>query len=163
MATLNEVKYFCNECSIGPFLEFSDLQDHISLAHKERLVATNKGVQIQLPTPIVRTFHTGANRDVDTNKYDYEAFLSPLVLEKFAEYMHKNRFLKDGSMRDGDNWQKGIPIDVYMKSLARHFMATWLKHRKGQPVEFDDLCAMMFNVQGLILEHLKAQNVPTPT
>lgn len=54
---------------------------------------------------IVREFDTGANRDLDEDKYDYEGFLNPKVLEAYAKYMHKHRYLKDGSIRDSDNWQ----------------------------------------------------------
>ena len=57
----------------------------------------------------MRNFDTGATRDVDTNKLDFEGFLSPVVLERYAEYMHKNRVQADGNLRDSDNWQKGIP------------------------------------------------------
>jgi hypothetical protein len=79
--------------------------------------------------PIIRIFDTGANRNSDGGKFDYEAFLSPIVLHEYAAYMHENRFLEDGTMRDGDNWQKGIPMDVYMKSGWRHFHEWWLIHR----------------------------------
>jgi len=106
--------------------------------------------------PVVRTFETGANRDVDDNKLDYEGFLSPLVLRRFAEYMHKNRKLRDGSVRASDNWQKGMPRDVYMKSMWRHFMAVWEGHRAGTVSE-EDLCGVIFNVQGMLHEVLKVK------
>lgn len=77
----------------------------------------------------VRTFGSGATRDTAENKLDYEGFLSPLAIRRYAEYMHKNRVQSDGSLRDSDNWQKGIPVCVYMKSKWRHFMDTWTKHR----------------------------------
>lgn len=113
----------------------------------------------------VRVFSTGATRDADTGKLDYEGFLSPLVLRSFAEFMHENRYQKDGSLRDSDNWQKGIPLDAYMKSMFRHFMEVWMIHRglvaldeKGQPVDLvKALNALHFNVQGYQHEHLKAQ------
>lgn len=104
--------------------------------------------------PAVRTFETGANRDVDTGKLDYEGFLSPSVLKRFAEYMHKNRTLRDGSLRDSDNWQKGIPKAVYMKSMWRHFFDVWSGHRKDA-IQEEDLCALLFNVQGMLHEVLK--------
>src|SRR5580698_7792736 len=62
-----------------------------------------------------RTFETGATRNLDASKYDYEGFLSPLVMERFGQYMHKHRVQADGSLRDSDNWQKGIPLQAYMK------------------------------------------------
>ena len=33
-----------------------------------------------------RQFQTGAYRDTDNNKLDYEAFLSPIVLERYARF-----------------------------------------------------------------------------
>lgn len=110
-----------------------------------------------------RTFGTGATRDTDDGKLDYEGFLSPIVLERFACYMHENRKMADGSLRSSDNWQKGIPKDVYMKSLWRHFMDLWLLHRgvdfdasgKELPGIDEALCALLFNVQGYLFEVLK--------
>jgi hypothetical protein len=101
-----------------------------------------------------RVFETGANRDTDEGKLDFEGFLSPLVLERYAQYMHKNRKLKDGSLRDSDNWQKGIPIPVYMKSAWRHFFAVWKSYRIGN-ISSEDLCALMFNIMGMLHELLK--------
>lgn len=107
---------------------------------------------------VVRTFSTGANRDVDTNKLDYEGFLSSRVLTRYAEYMHKNRFLRDGSMRDSDNWQKGIPLTVYMKSMFRHFMEVWRIHRGVEEGDIEEsLCALRFNVDGMLHEILSAK------
>lgn len=106
---------------------------------------------------IIRQFSTGANRDLDTNKLDYEGFLSPLVLEAFATYMNFNRVLADGSVRDSDNWQKGIPLDVYMKSGYRHFIDFWKAHR-GHTVKEGIVWAilgLMFNLQGYLHELLK--------
>lgn len=102
----------------------------------------------------MRVFDTGATRDTEEGKYDYEGFLSPLVLERYAEYMHKHRVQKDGSLRASDNWQMGFPKNVYMKSMWRHFMAVWKGHRKGEMSQ-DDLCAVMFNVMGYLHEELR--------
>lgn len=115
------------------------------------------------PTPapqvksLVRTFDTGATRDTDEGKLDYEGFLSPLVLERYAQYMHKHRQQSDGTLRDSDNWQKGIPVTQYMKSLWRHFMAVWTGYRKGNPSE-EDICAMLFNTMGLLHEMLNQKD-----
>lgn len=105
----------------------------------------------------MRQFSTGATRNSDENKYDYEGFLSPLVLERFAQYMHKHRVQADGKLRDSDNWQKGIPKEAYMKSGWRHFFSWWKSHR-GLKTEEDieeSLCALLFNIQGYLHEHLK--------
>lgn len=102
----------------------------------------------------MRTFTTGATRDTDEGKIDFEGFLSPLALEAFGQYMMKNQTQADGSKRASDNWQMGIPIDAYMKSGWRHWFSVWKKHRANED-NIEDLCAMLFNVQGLLFEHLK--------
>lgn len=111
----------------------------------------------------VRKFKTGATRDTDLNKPDYEGFLSPLVIQEFGNYMNKNRIQSDGSIRESDNWQKGISSEVYMKSLFRHFMQVWLIYRgnktideKGNKVNLKEaLCGVMFNAQGYLHEVVK--------
>jgi hypothetical protein len=105
----------------------------------------------------IRTFETGATRDTDLNKPDYEGFLSPIVIKRYGEYMNKHRKQSDGSFRDSDNWQKGIPKDEYMKSLFRHFMDLWSEHREFESrdgVE-EALCAIIFNSMGYLHETLK--------
>ena len=104
----------------------------------------------------IRTFETGANRDTEEGKLDFEGFLSPLVLERFAVYMHKNRKMRDGTLRDADNWQKGIPKDVYMKSAFRHFFDMWKEHRglKSRENMEDAICGLLFNVMGYLHEIL---------
>lgn len=107
----------------------------------------------------VRHFPTGANRNPDADKLDYEGFLSPLVIERFAEYMHKHRSIADGTLRDADNWQKGMPKDAYMKSGWRHFFDWWKEHRgltSREGLE-DALCGLLFNVQGYLHETLKSR------
>ena len=104
-----------------------------------------------------RLFETGATRDADDSKLDYEGFISPLVWTRFAEYMHKcrTRNVPPGqTMRSSDNWQKGIPLDAYMKSGFRHFMDWWFGHR-WDLVDEEALCALLFNVQGYLHEMLK--------
>lgn len=108
----------------------------------------------------IRQFSTGANRDTDEGKLDYEGFYSPLVIEAFAKYMHKNRFLKDGSIRDSDNWQNLFGDhheDVCMKSAFRHFMDLWQLHRGYEAREdIDDaICGIMFNVMAYYHKILK--------
>ena len=105
----------------------------------------------------IRQFKTGATRDTDLNKPDYEGFLSPLVIQRYGEYMSKHRVQSDGGLRDSDNWQKGIPKDAYMKSLFRHFMDLWSEHRgfEGRDGSEEALCAIMFNAMGYLHETLK--------
>lgn len=116
---------------------------------------------------MVRQFTTGANRDANDDKLDYEGFLSPIVLQEYAKYMHKNRFLKDGSIRDSDNWQNlfGETVEehsnVCIESLFRHFMDLWLLHRGYEARESidDALNGLMFNTMayyhGLLKERGK--------
>ena len=113
----------------------------------------------------MREFETGATRDNDTNKLDYEGFISPLVLKRYAEYLHKHRKQTDGKMRSSDNWQKGIPIDTYMKSKVRHGIHTWLLHRgfsaiddRGNKIDLEEsLCAEIFNAMGMLFEILRQE------
>lgn len=105
----------------------------------------------------MRQYESGATRDTDTDKLDYEGFLSPLVLEEYARYMHKHRIQADGNLRDSDNWQKGIPKEDYMKSMWRHFMDVFKNHR-GVPADEDiktALCAVLFNASGYLHEAMK--------
>ena len=109
----------------------------------------------------IRKFESGATRDSDENKLDYEGFLSPIVLRRYAQYMCKHRKQSDGQLRDSDNWQKGIPIAQYMKSKWRHFMDTWSQWRAkiDHPIDQYDieesLCAELFNTMGMLHEILK--------
>jgi hypothetical protein len=114
----------------------------------------------------VREFSTGATRDSGDGKFDYEGFLSPLVLECYARYMHRHRQQSDGQMRESDNWQKGIPQTAYIKSLFRHFVDLWLMHRghacydkrSGQPIILAEaLCGVIFNAMGYLHELLKPE------
>ena len=113
-------------------------------------------------TAPLRTFDTGATRSNETGRYDPEGFLSPIVIERYCEYMAKHRHQADGSVRDSDNWQKGIPLAVYMKGMWRHFLHLWTRHRGfavSDPLaaadQVDDLCALLFNVQGMMFELLR--------
>ena len=76
-----------------------------------------------------RTFDTGATRDSVDDKIDIEGFISPIVLVAYCKYMHKMRTQHKGEPRDSDNWQKGIPLDVYVKSMLRHTLDVWLINR----------------------------------
>lgn len=101
----------------------------------------------------VAEFETGATRSSE-NLYDPEGFLSPIVLERYCKYMEKHRVQADGEIRNSDNWQKGMPINRYFRSWMRHTFDVWRAWRHGDvPVDslIDALCAVMFNVQGIIL------------
>lgn len=127
--------------------------------------AEPRGEKVSDDAPaLVRSFSTGATRSADTGRYDPEAFLSPIVVERFCEYMNKHRMQPDGTLRAGDNWQKGIPTETYLKGAWRHLLHLWTR-RRGYVVQDplaaasaeEDLCAIMFNVHGLLFELLKDQ------
>ena len=101
----------------------------------------------------MRIFDTGATRDDDEGKLDYIGFLCPMTLERYAKYMHKCRLQADGNMRSSDNWKCGISQDVYIRSMARHFMAVWRDHEANKNPQ-EDLCALLFNVLGYLREDL---------
>lgn len=112
----------------------------------------------------MREFESGATRDSDDGKLDYEGFLSPMALERYAEYMHSHRVQSDGNLRDSDNWQQGMPKSVYVKSMFRHFMDVWMNHRgivvvdkkDGHTVDTEEaLCGLIFNAFGLLRELVK--------
>jgi len=115
----------------------------------------------------MREFKTGATRNNDDNKLDYEGFLSPLVLKRYAEYMNKHRLQEDGSLRDSDNWQLTYGEDHYaicMKSLTRHFMDIWL-HQRGEGEQAQEdletaLCAVLFNTNSYLFKLLKDKSYP---
>jgi len=108
----------------------------------------------------IREFGTGATRDKEEGKYDYEGFLSPIVLKAYAEYMNRHRKQSDGNLRDSDNWQQLFGdkhYDVCMKSLLRHVMDLWLEHRgfKSRDGKKDAACGIMFNVMAYLFKMLK--------
>lgn len=106
----------------------------------------------------MRKFKTGATRSNEEGKLDYEGFLSPLVLKRYAEYLHEHRRQENGELRSSDNWQLGMPTSCYMKSAWRHFVAWWTLHRcaiQPQKQLEDAICAVIFNAMGYLYETLK--------
>jgi hypothetical protein len=106
-----------------------------------------------------RRFPSGALRDHDHDKLDFDGCLSPAVIERFAQYMAAHRHLRDGSIRRDDNWQKGMPLDSFRKSAWRHFFDFWrLSRTSGSPDQIERaLCGVLFNIQGYLHEHLKSR------
>lgn len=101
----------------------------------------------------IRTFNTGANRDTDNLKNDYEGYLSPLVIKAFGDYMTKHRKLPNGDIRESDNWQKLFGTyeehkSVCIKSAFRHFLDWWLEYDgyKSRDGLDEALCGLLFNV-----------------
>lgn len=107
----------------------------------------------------IRKFESGATRDTAEGKLDMEGFTHPMVEKQFAKYMNMHRYQSDGEIRDSDNWQKGIDLEAYAKSLRRHHDDFWGQHRgfKSDNGIIADLCGIMFNTRGYLLEVLKAR------
>lgn len=120
----------------------------------------------------MRNFDTGATRDSEDGKVDFDGFLSPIALKRYADYLNSHRKQADGKMRDSDNWQRGIPKSVYMKSDFRHFIDLWAIHRgyevfdpkDGHKITIEEaLCAVLFNTFGYLHEELKSKGPSTPS
>ena len=114
----------------------------------------------------MQAFSTGATRGKDEGKLDYEGFLSPFVLTRYAQYLNEHRIDADGNTRESDNWQKGMPRHKYMKSILRHLFDAWKLWRQGacnmntSNKLFEDLlCAVLFNIMGLLHEILVGRDV----
>jgi len=110
-----------------------------------------------------RTFASGATRDSEDGKPDFEGFIHPLCLEAYGEYMNSHRIQSDGQVRDSDNWQKGMGLKTYMKSLLRHVIDLWFMHRgierkdmrTGKVLTVKEVCsAIVFNTWGYLFETL---------
>lgn len=110
----------------------------------------------------MRTFDTGATRDDDTHKVDYDGFVSIPALRAFGQYMRTHQVQADGTLRDSSNWKKGIPLDAYRKSMWRHFLdvAEALGVEGREPDAIEALCALLFNVQGALHEVVKPNEAP---
>lgn len=115
---------------------------------------TSETIPTALILPI-RKFASGATRDTDVGKHDFEGYESIQVRRRYAEYMTANRLQKDGTIRESSNWKRGIAKDAYITSLDRHVVDVIAGYR-GLPA--DDLevslCATIFNASGLLFELL---------
>lgn len=141
---------------------FKELEKRAGIPTKA-IQAVEQRHGIYPPSPKIgpfRTHTTGASRDLDDGKPDFEAMLSPLVMEAYGAYMTRKRRMADGTLREADNWKKGMPLDWFIKSGWRHMVDWWKHHRKeGVTTETieDTLCALLFNASGYLHEHLKAK------
>lgn len=116
----------------------------------------------------MRNFDSGATRNNVEGRLNYVKALSPIVLERYVQYLNAHREQADGTMRDFDNWKKGIPIDVYLEGLGRHFIAVWqlaqgfpAEDNKGPVTLEDTLCAIIFNASGWLHEIIKEERKDT--
>lgn len=86
-----------------------------------------------------RQFNTGAQRDVVTDKGRYD-LISPIMIERLA------KLLQRGAEKYNDrNWEKGMPLSVYMDSGMRHLYKFLEGHR-----DEDHLIAAIWNLQALL-------------
>lgn len=86
-----------------------------------------------------RGFTTGAVRDVNEEKGRYE-LISPIMIERLA------KLLQRGAVKySSRNWEKGMPLSVYMDSALRHAF----KFQEGHRDE-DHLVAAIWNLQALL-------------
>jgi len=102
----------------------------------------------------MRTFDTGATRDTTEGKLDIHRFLDRKVLLRYCGYLNDHRMQSDGQLREPDNYKKGIGQDVYMASMTRHFFSVWGGFEEGK-IDQDELCALMFNVMGMLFEEMR--------
>lgn len=91
-----------------------------------------------------REFASGAKRDNDNLKSAIHN-LKGYTRLRFGYHMRL------GANKYGDaNWEKGIPTKSYEESTDRH----WAKYLAGDRSE-DHLSAMIFNIQGIMLNEQK--------
>ena len=111
----------------------------------------------------LREFESGAIRNSDKGKLEYRRFFSALVHKRRAEYMDKHRKLEDGTLREPDNWKRGIPSGVCADSLERHMQDIKLyfegyEFAMTEDIE-DALCAVMFNCESILLTILQSEHM----
>lgn len=86
-----------------------------------------------------RKFTSGAQRDVANGKGRYD-LVSPIMIDRLA------KLLERGAVKyDDRNWEKGMPLSVYMDSGMRHLY----KYLEGHTDE-DHLIAAIWNLQALL-------------
>ena len=138
--------------------EWQEIFDQFTLGryggHGHKLLEDSAGVTVD--TGQVRTFATGAVRGTQQGKLDYEGYFTHRFFEGYGDYMERNSHLPDGTVRDSDNWQKGFPIESFVKSGWRHMVGWWKGHRTGKP-DLDACYGVVFNAIGYIDQTLKEQ------
>jgi hypothetical protein len=91
-----------------------------------------------------RKFNTGAQRDQNDTK-PFIHCLKGYVRQRFGYHMNK------GAKKYGvNNFEKGIPTDVYLESVDRH-LASYMEGDRSE----DHLSAIIFGVQGCMLNEQK--------
>lgn len=116
----------------------------------------------------MRSFESGTIRDTSEGKLDYYKALSPIVTRGYVEYLGRHRTMPDGSVRDWDNWKKGMPDEVCMSSLVRHTKDLELvmdgfeaEDNHGPCNKKDLLYAIMFNASAILHQELESESAET--
>lgn len=97
----------------------------------------------------VHDFGTGAVRDSQVGKPDFLDCMSPFAMYRYGEYM-----AVASAKYGAGNWQHGIPVESYLRSLERHLLKLKMQVRYGYDAEpgVDHAAAIMFNIMGLLHE-----------
>jgi len=100
-----------------------------------------------------RVFESGASRNSEEGKLQKDRFLNPRVIHEYSKFMHNNRKTDSGLVREGDNWQAGIPIPALLGSMTRHTEDVKL-HLGGYSADADEeyldsIFGAIFNLMGL--------------
>jgi len=81
-------------------------------------------------------------RDVDTDKFDFGEYFSPLAYARFAIHMRKS-----AKKYGAGNWRKGIPQQEALKSKRRHaWQVDMAEYGVVIEPETDHLASEMFNI-----------------
>ena len=100
-----------------------------------------------------RVFESGASRNSDKGKLQKDLFLDAKVIHEYCKFMHKNRKTDSGTIREGDNWKKGIPVPALMASMVRHVEDVKLHHQgyhdSTEETYLDSIFGAIFNLMGL--------------
>ena len=117
----------------------------------------------------IRVSKTGATRDSAVGKIQPVKYFSPRVMRVRSEYMLKHSVQRDGSVRAGDNWQKGFgqtpkeTKDICEDSAGRHFLDMWLEHRGFESRDgiVEAICGLMFNCEAYLEAYCVEHNIKT--
>lgn len=114
----------------------------------------------------MRSFPSGAKRDVEAGKLRFHAVLSPYALEAWADYCRRHN---NQVHRVEENWKKGMPLESFFSSLFRHFHHIWKLHdmtcgaeqlsAKTKAAMIDALCGVLFNAHGYLHELTKPEEL----
>lgn len=107
----------------------------------------------------ITTFKSGAIRDNQEGKPDFNETISWTAFNRYAKYMTGKK-AKYGA----GNFKKGIPTSSYVASMLRH-VDKWMRntYENGQDeLNEDHLSAIVFNVFGIMHNEGQAA-LPSPT